>query len=66
MKVRLEKEGRRLHLTAPFGELDPVRGVCVFLQLEGKLYPLKAVCTQKEQRKQNRETRKGQRSYLGA
>ena len=27
MKARLQKEGIRLDLTAPFGEPDPVRGV---------------------------------------
>ena len=27
MKARLQKEGRRLDLTAPFRELEPVRGV---------------------------------------
>ena len=27
MKARLQKEGRRVDLTATFGEPDPVRGV---------------------------------------
>ena len=55
MKTRLQKEGRRLYLTAPFGDVDPIRGV-LFTARGGKLYPLKAVYTQKEKR---RERRKG-------
>ena len=43
MTARLQKEGRRLDITAPFGELDPVYGV--LFTASGKTIPLKAVCT---------------------
>ena len=49
MKARLQKEGRRLYQTVP--SASQIQYVVCFLQLAGKLYPLKSVCTQKEKRK---------------
>ena len=44
MNARLQKEGIRLDLTAPFGETDPVRGV-LLAALAGKRYPLSCLHT---------------------
>ena len=55
MKARLQKEGTRLDLTAPFGELDPVRGVLLVASWL-------ASCTGKRAQEKKRKTNKKESS----